>query len=264
MVSIFGTSLSGGSSVDLSGYAKLTHLSGYVPLSGNNSTPMTGLLNMGGNEITGLSPPTQANNAVTRRYADDIYDRSIHLDGVTDPIISDISMSNHTWTNVKNPVNNGDTANKGYVDKNVATKLNLDGTSSMSGTLNMGSNKIENVADPLNPQDAINLRYLRSLLPITITGVYVNSPHTVFEFPPRKNIQNGKVIILGLYIQVNSSWCNVNAQTYIKMTFNEVGVYLGRPSQTITNTGPSPSSFSNTISPNAVKSINYICQYLIL
>lgn len=182
MVSIFGTSFSGGNSIDLSGYAKLTHLSGYVPISGNNSTPMTGLLNMGGNEITGLSSPGEADSAVTRGYADDIYERSIHLDGATNPITTDISMSKHTWMNVEYPVNNGDTAKKSYVDTNVATKLNLDGTSIMSGTLDMGLNKIENVTTLDNPHDAVNKLWVTDRLPTFATH---KSRITNFNFNTR-------------------------------------------------------------------------------
>ena len=50
--------------------------------------------------------------------------------------------------------------NKTYADTQDDLRLKLDGTGTMSGTLNMGTNPIENVTDPTNNQDAATKKWV--------------------------------------------------------------------------------------------------------
>jgi hypothetical protein len=59
-------------------------------------------------------------------------------------------MNSFNITAVANPVLTTDATNKTYVDNADDTKLNLDGTNTMTGDLNMGTNNITAVVDPVN------------------------------------------------------------------------------------------------------------------
>ena len=84
------------------------------------------------------------------------------------PAIGSLNMDTNKISNVVDPLNNQDAATKHYVDaqKNIALQhidlnfLRMDGTKSASGTLNMDTNKISNVRDPLNNQDVATKHYV--------------------------------------------------------------------------------------------------------
>jgi len=70
--------------------------------------------------------------------------------------------SSGTITNLPNPTNSGDAANKAYVDSQDALRLALTG-GTMTGVIAMSNNKVTGVATPTADQDAANKAYVDSL-----------------------------------------------------------------------------------------------------
>jgi len=70
--------------------------------------------------------------------------------------------SSGTITNLPNPTNSGDAANKAYVDAQAALKLSLTG-GTMTGVIAMSNNKITGVATPTADQDAATKAYVDSV-----------------------------------------------------------------------------------------------------
>jgi hypothetical protein len=57
------------------------------------------------------------------------------------------------------PTADGDATAKKYVDDQDALRLPLDGSSAMTGSLDLGSNRAVNAADPVDPQDLVTKQY---------------------------------------------------------------------------------------------------------
>ncbi len=70
--------------------------------------------------------------------------------------------SSGTITNLPNPTNSGDAANKAYVDSQDALRLALTG-GTMTGVIAMSNNKVTGVATPSADQDAANKAYVDSV-----------------------------------------------------------------------------------------------------
>lgn len=70
--------------------------------------------------------------------------------------------SSGTITNLPNPTNSGDAANKAYVDSQVATRLALTG-GTMTGAIAMSNNKVTGLATPTADQDAATKAYVDSV-----------------------------------------------------------------------------------------------------
>ena len=88
----------------------------------------------------------------------------------------DIDMNENAVTNVKDPSQNGDAANKRYVDSVVSGAvppgkyLSTDG-GTMSGDIDMGNHKVTNVATPVEGTDAANVDYVNAAVGVLSTNV---------------------------------------------------------------------------------------------
>ena len=129
----------------------------FLPTAGGS---MTGAIAMGGNKITGLGTPTDAGDAVTKSYADGM----LPLSGGT--MTGAINMGNQAINNLKYPVSDGDAVSKEYVDDQIATlegdvsaALPLKG-GTMQGNIAMDDHSITGLAAPVNPNDAVNRKYV--------------------------------------------------------------------------------------------------------
>ena len=132
---------------------------------------MTGSINMGTNEITNLAEPTGNGNASTKKYVDDT-DKKLRdqisqeviliqnaLDGKVD-LGNMIDMKGERITNLGNPETFTDAISASFVQNLLATYLNVGG-GTMTGSINMGNNKI------------VGLRYLTAISDAT-TKEYVD------------------------------------------------------------------------------------------
>ena len=74
---------------------------------------------------------------------------TVGLDASSNPII-----------NVQDPTNNQDAATKNYADGLVAGLFKADGTIPLTGTMNAGTNRVTNIANGTDANDAVNLSQL--------------------------------------------------------------------------------------------------------
>ena len=90
-----------------------------------------------------------------------------------DPMEDPINMDNHRILNLADPINNTDVANKKYVDDRIKLSpggssdlLLLDGSRSMTGNLDLGSNSIINIKDPTSSDNdyAANVNYVNKTI----------------------------------------------------------------------------------------------------
>lgn len=139
-----------------------------LPLAGGT---MTGDIAMSSNKVTGLADPTAAQDGATKNYVDtqnSSQDTTIAtklpLAGGT--MSGAINMGSNLINAVTDPVSAQDAATKNYVDTqnstqdtSIAAKLPLAG-GTMSGAIDMGSNLINNVTDPVSAQDAATKNYV--------------------------------------------------------------------------------------------------------
>lgn len=131
----------------------------YVAKSGST---MTGALN--------VIEPVEDSNASTKKYVDDAIasvDHSTFLKKTGDTMSGTLDMGENTISNVKTPTAVGDAANKSYVDEALAsasggyiqTFVKKSGDT-MTGTLDMSGNSIDNVLAPSNDGQAANKKYV--------------------------------------------------------------------------------------------------------
>jgi len=87
--------------------------------------------------------------------------------GGTHPPTTNISWGGHKITNLADPSSNQDAATKHYVDNssNVVhseidpLSIHRNGSNSPTANINWGGHRITNLADPVNDQDAVTLKY---------------------------------------------------------------------------------------------------------
>ena len=88
------------------------------------------------------------------------------------PMETQLNMNHNSITNLKDPVFGGEAATKAYVDAtsstivsstatSIATKLDLSG-GKMTGSIDMNQNKIINLPEPTEENDAVNMEFLDS------------------------------------------------------------------------------------------------------
>ena len=146
--------------------ANILYVSKNVPV-------VTGNLNMSNHSIFNLTNPINMQDASTKAYVDlsnanmlnTIGSNFAALSGATFSGI--VSLGANKITNLANPINSMDAANKAYVDSvangtsYVTSQIYLPLTGgALTGTLSMGSHKITNLSNPTNMQDATTKNYV--------------------------------------------------------------------------------------------------------
>ena len=136
-----------------------------LDLTGGN---LTGNLGLGNNRIYSLGSPLFSDEAATKGYVDNAIILIPKLPLTGGVMSGDISFGNSGYGTIDmvDPTNAQDGATKNYVDTQnstqdttIATKLPLAG-GTMSGAINMGSNLINAVTDPVSAQDAATKNYV--------------------------------------------------------------------------------------------------------
>ena len=99
-------------------------------------------IDMNNNTIFNVKDPTQADQTTNKKYVDNQLVKKLDKE-------VDIDMKNNSIVNLKFPSNQKDATNVEYVNKRLSETqkeyLKLDGTTSMSGDLNLNNNKIVNL-----------------------------------------------------------------------------------------------------------------------
>ena len=119
----------------------------YLRLDGTN--PMSGAIQMGNNKITGLATPTDANDAVTKAYADSI----------TPP---DLDITYLRLDRQNNPAAPNDFLIRSVGDDRYLLRI---GGNSMNAALDMSNNKIVNLTTPTDDSDAATKQYVDNSSP---------------------------------------------------------------------------------------------------
>lgn len=134
----------------------LSQLNNYLRLSGGT---MTGGINMNTQSITNMNDPSIDQDAATKHYVDQTASLCLFLGGGA--MAGDIDMGTvYKIYNLATPHADLDAATKKYVDESIAN-LSVGGTTS---NINMQGNRITNMGDALNLQDAVTLSQLNSVI----------------------------------------------------------------------------------------------------
>ena len=149
----------------------------YLALAGGT---MAGAIAMGTNGITGMADPTLAQDAATKAYVDGEI-TALGLVGVGPYLPLAGGTMTGTLVLAADPTSALQAATKQYVDTEITGIgaggfLKIDGTSTMTGNLNMGTNQIVGVVDPTLAQDAATKNYVDTeitALGLTGTGPYL-------------------------------------------------------------------------------------------
>ena len=117
-------------------------------------------LDMNNNTIFNVKDPLQADQATNKKYVDNQLAKKLDKD-------TTIDMKDNAITNVKFPVNQKDVATVEYITQRITNSkknyLKLDGTTSMSGDLNLNNNKIINLqTDSKNSKSAVNVELMEN------------------------------------------------------------------------------------------------------
>ena len=144
---------------------------------------ITGPLSMDDGKIWDLSSGTLDTNAVNKKYVDDAVNLKLAKTGGT--LTGGLSMDDNKITDLGTPTANPDASTKKYVDDQDAvlqTRINAKLSKwrgDMTGELDMGDNKITDLATPTNNSDAATKKYVDDQIPV----VPKSSNYFVFEFP---------------------------------------------------------------------------------
>ena len=138
-------------------------VNGSVFLKLDGSRKMAGSLDMDNKPIRNLPLPGGNYQPVTLIYGDRAY---IKRDG-SNTMNNNLNMNNKKINNLSTPSDNNDAANKKYVDDKFAINggalgnyLKKDGTTPLTGNLNLNSKKIINLSTPTSDTDAAAKEYV--------------------------------------------------------------------------------------------------------
>ena len=129
-------------------------------LSKKEGGSMLQSLDMNNHFITNIKDPVNSDHGVNKKYADNQLVKKLDKD-------TTIDMKDNAITNVKFPVNQKDVATVEYITQRITNSqknyLKLDGTTSMSGDLNLNNNKIINLqTDSKNSKSAVNVELMEN------------------------------------------------------------------------------------------------------
>ena len=106
-------------------------------------------------------------------------------------------------TEVAAPIHNNDAATKEYVDNNLpaidlSPYLKRDGTTSMTGHLNMNNHKISDLEDATDDNDAVSLKQLKEMTTDHRTNYHLQPSFTFYkDFADKAELTKGDVSIPG-------------------------------------------------------------------
>ena len=129
-------------------------------LSKKEGGSMLQSLDMNNHFITNIKDPVNSDHGVNKKYVDNQLVKKLDND-------TTIDMKDNAITNVKFPVNQKDVATVEYITQRITNSqknyLKLDGTTSMSGDLNLNNNKIVNLqTDSKNSKSAVNVELMEN------------------------------------------------------------------------------------------------------
>ena len=129
-------------------------------LSKKEGGSMLQSLDMNNHFVTNIKDPVNSDHGVNKKYVDNQLVKKLDKD-------TTIDMKNNAITNVKFPVNQKDVATVEYITQRITNSqknyLKLDGTTSMSGDLNLNNNKIVNLqTDSKNSKSAVNVELMEN------------------------------------------------------------------------------------------------------
>ena len=144
---------------------------------------ITGPLSMDDGKIWDLSSGSLDTNAVNKKYVDDA--DNLKLAKIGGSLFSELSMDDNKITDLATPTADTDASTKKYVDDQditLQTRINAKLSKwgdTMTGELDMGDNKITDLARPSNDTDAATKKYVDDQIP----NVPNTSNYMIFEFP---------------------------------------------------------------------------------
>ena len=125
-------------------------------LSKKEGGSMLQSLDMNNHFITNIKDPVNSDHGVNKKYVDNQLSKKLDKG-------AKIDMKNNAITNVKFPVNQKDVATVEYITNSQKNYFKLDGTTSMSGDLNLNNNKIVNLqTDSKNSKSAVNVELMEN------------------------------------------------------------------------------------------------------
>ena len=129
-------------------------------LSKKEGGSMLQSLDMNNHFITNIKDPVNSDHGVNKKYVDNQLAKKLDKD-------TTIDMKDNAIINVKFPVNQKDVATVEYITQRITNSqknyLKLDGTTSMSGDLNLNNNKIVNLqTDSKNSKSAVNVELMEN------------------------------------------------------------------------------------------------------
>ena len=129
-------------------------------LSKKEGGSMLQSLDMNNHFITNIKDPVNSDHGVNKKYVDNQLAKKLDMN-------TTIDMKDNAITNVKFPVNQKDVATVEYITQRITNSqknyLKLDGTTSMSGDLNLNNNKIINLqTDYRDSKSAVNVELMEN------------------------------------------------------------------------------------------------------